>query len=55
MSNKLIKVSQEMAKTLRRWDPSSLGPYSIERKKGPKYYTAVQDDDGWDNITYYID
>jgi hypothetical protein len=55
MSNKLIKVSQEMAKTLRRWDPSSLGPYSKERKQGPKYFTSVPGDDGWDTISYYID
>ena len=55
MSKKLIRVSEEIAKTLQRWDTSSLGSYSIERKKGPRYFTAVQDSDGWDIITYYVD
>jgi len=55
MRSKLIKVSEETAKTLRRWEPNLLRPYSKERQEGPKYFTAVPGDDGWDTITYYID
>jgi hypothetical protein len=55
MRSKLIRVSEETAKTLRRWEPNLLRPYSKERQAGPKYFTAVQDNDGWDVITYYID
>jgi hypothetical protein len=55
MRSKLIKVSEETAKTLRRWEPNLLRPYSTERQAGPKYFTAVEDKDGWDVITYYID
>ena len=55
MRSKLIRVSEETAKTLRRWEPGQLRPYSKERQAGPKYFTAIQDNDGWDVITYYID
>jgi len=55
MREKLIRVSVEEARSLTRWEGSVLPPYSEARRKGPKYYTAVQDDDGWDNISYYID
>jgi hypothetical protein len=55
MRERLIKVSVEEAGSLTRWEGSVLPPYSEARRRGPRYYTAVPDDDEWDIITYYID
>ena len=55
MRSKLIRVSEETAKTLQKWEPELLRTYSKERLQGPAYYTATLDDEGWDVITYYVD